>query len=127
MLGLVYYDEEGTLQAYADLVYGPVGAWVLPLIHPQTKEHVYDLLMQMLINLPDLNHRSIYITARSYQPWVENGLEHLPAAAGPEQVLLIRYLTLKQQVRTEYSFAGIENGKAETTLPLAPIKSRRDG
>jgi hypothetical protein len=57
MLGLVYYDDEGILQAYADLVYGPVGAWVLPLIHPKTKDDISDLLLQMVLNLPDLNHR----------------------------------------------------------------------
>ena len=127
MLGLVYYDDEGTLQAYADLVYGPVGAWVLPLIHPKTKEEISDVLLQMVLNLPDLNHRPVYIAARSYQPWVENALENLPMVPAPEQVILIRYLTIQQRVHAEYSFAGIENGKAETTLPLASAKSRREG
>jgi hypothetical protein len=127
MLGLVCYDEDGNLQAYADLVYGPVGAWVLPLIHPKTKEDISDLLLQMVLNLPDLNHRSVYIAARSYQPWVENALENLPVAPSPEQAILVRYLTIRQRVQAEYSFAGIENGKAETTLPLAQAKTRREG
>jgi hypothetical protein len=45
----------------------------------------------------------------------------------PEQAILVRYLTIHQRVHAEYSFAGIENGKAETTLPLAPAKSHREG
>lgn len=126
MLGLVYFDGKGDLQAYADLVYGPVGAWVLPVIHPQTKEDITDLLSQMLLALPDLNRRSIYITARSYQPWVEHALVDLSADPGPEQALLVSYIAHRQRVKAEFSFASIENGNREPTLPLAPIKHHQE-
>lgn len=125
-LGLVHYDEKGALQAYADLVYGPVGAWVLPLIHPQTEENITDLLVQLLLDLPDVYGRQVYVTARSYQPWVEHALENLSAKPGPEQALLVRYLALHQRVKAEFSFAPIENGNPEPTIPLAPIKNHQD-
>jgi hypothetical protein len=121
-LGLVYYDEKGTLQAYADLVYGPVGVWVLPIIHPQVKEDIPDLLAHMLLDLPELNGRPIYVASRSYQPWVEHALEDLSAEPGPVQALLVRYLALRQRAKLEFSFTPLENGSSEPTIPLAPIK-----
>jgi len=123
MLGLVHYDEKGILQAYADLVYGPAGVWVLPVVDPQTKQDTTDLLAQLLLDLPDVNGRPIYIAARSYQPWVEQALENLSLAAGPEQALLVRYIAMRQWVKAEFPFASIENGNPEPTVPLTSIKN----
>ncbi|MEA3326186.1 MAG: hypothetical protein U9R53_02625 [Chloroflexota bacterium] len=125
MLGLVYFNEHGALQAYADLVYGPVGVWVLPMIHPRSSENVSDLLAQMLLDLPERSSRPIFVAVRSYQPWVEQALENLNANPGPEQVLLVRYLALQQRVEPEFTFASIENSKHEPTIPLAPIKNQQ--
>jgi hypothetical protein len=122
MLGLVYYDEGGALQAYADLVYGPAGAWVLPFVHPQIKADISDLMLQLVCDLPDLNGRPVYIVARSYQPWLDQALANLSLPSGKEQALMVRYLALRQRVQAEYAFPSIENGKAEPTVPLAPIK-----
>jgi len=126
MLGLVAYDPKGALQAYADLAYGPVGVWVLPLIHPQTTIPIDVLLAQMLNSLPERNGRPVYVTARSYQPWVESGLEALGGEPGPEQGLMIHYLALRQRLEAEFSFAPVENGKPEPTVPYSPIQSHRD-
>jgi len=126
MLGLVYYDEKKHLQAYADLVYGPVGVWVLPIIHPQTKADMTELLACMLDALPDRNGRPVYVTARSYQPWVEQALLDLSVEAMPEQALLVRYLARRQRIRAEFPFAAVENGSREPTLPIAPIKNYQD-
>jgi hypothetical protein len=122
MLGLVHYDEQGNLGAFVDLVYGPVGVWVLPTIHPQITSNISDLIMTMLSDLPDLNGRPVYIIARSYQPWVEQGCANLSLETGTEQVLMVRYLALRQKVESEFSFSKIENSKTEPTAPLAPIK-----
>jgi hypothetical protein len=126
MLGLVYYDEKGDLQAYADLVYGPVGVWVLPIIHPQTKADMGELLNQMLLALPDLNGRPVFITSRSYQPWVEHTLHDLSSEALPEQALLVRYMARRERVKAEFSYPVVENGNREPTLPFAHIKNHRD-
>jgi hypothetical protein len=126
MLGLVHYDQKGNLQAYADLVYGPKGAWVLPIIHPQIKDNITDILAQMILALPGLNGRPVYITARSYQPWLEHALDDLELDPGPEQTLLVRYLTLRQRVKPELSYAALENGKPEPTIPILPLTQQRD-
>jgi hypothetical protein len=125
MLGLVFYDHQGSLQAYADLVYGPVGIWVLPLIHPQTKYSIDVMLSQMLLNLPEINGRRVYVTARSYQPWVESGLEAMGGEPGPEQGLMIHYMALRQRLEAELPFPLVENGKVEPTAPYSMIKNHR--
>ncbi len=125
-LGLVYYDESHTLQAYADLVVGHQGIWVLPVIHPQIQENIANLLHQMLLEMPLHNGRPIYIISRSYQPWVENSLQNLSADPGPEQALMVHYLVMRQRVEAKYHFETIENGNPEPTIPLAPIKNRPD-
>lgn len=125
MLGLVYVNEEGQLQAYADLVYGPAGAWVLPVVHPQVDVAVSDLLQAMLADLPEVNGRPIYVTARSYQPWVEEAMQQISAEAGPEQACMVRYLTLRQRAEAEFSFSAVENGKPEPTFPVTSIKTNQ--
>lgn len=125
MLGLVYDAGSGGKQAYADLVYGPVGVWVLPFINPQAVENTADLLAQLLNSLPDLAGRPVYITARSYQPWIESGLENLPGEKGPEQAVMVRYLAIRQRVYDEIPFASLENGKPEPTVPLASIRKHQ--
>lgn len=126
MLGLVYRDQKGSLQAYVDLVYGPVGAWALPLIHPQTEVSIDVLLSQMLNSLPELNGRPVYVNARSYQPWVESGLDAVGGAPGPEQGLMIHYLALRQRIGADFRFAPVENGKPEPTVPYSPIKNHNE-
>lgn len=125
-LGLVYYDPKGDLLAYADLVYGPCGIWVLPVIHPNTRVDTTDLLSHLLMALPNRNGRPVYVTSRSYQPWVEHALLDLSAEPGPEQALLVRYIALRQRAKAEFVFTPIENGNREPTLPLAPIKNHQD-
>ena len=126
MLGLVYYDQKGDLQAYADLVYGPAGVWVLPIVHQQTKIDITELLGQLLQALPERKGRPIYVTSRSYQPWVEHALLDLSVDAFPEQALLVRYMAHRQRVKAEFSFSAVENGNREPTLPLAPIENYQD-
>ena len=126
MVGMVYCDQNGDLKGYADLVYGPAGVWVLPFLYPQNEEHPRDLLCSLLHDLRDRNGRPVYLVARSYQPWLENALLDSPAKPGPEQALLVRNLALREWVKAEFSFAKMENGKPEPTIPLAPIKKHQD-
>jgi len=125
MLGMVYDDGSGEIQAFADLVYGPAGVWVLPFVNPQTVEDTSDLLANLLSALPDVAGRPVVVTARSYQPWIENALSSLPGEAGLEQTLMVRYLALRQRVTQDLPFAALENGKPEPMAPLAPIQKQQ--
>jgi hypothetical protein len=122
MLGLVFFDENGELQAFADLAYGPVGVWVLPFIHPQSSIDFKDLLIQLVIDLPDLGNRPVYVVARSYQPWIENVLEVLSDGRSEEQALMVKYLALRQRATESLAFQHLENGATEPGVPIAPIR-----
>ncbi len=122
MLGLVFFDEKEELQAFADLVYGPMGVWVLPFIHPQSTVEFKDLLIQLVADLPNLGSRPVYVVARSYQPWIENFLESLSVGESEEQALMVKYLALRQQVSVNLAFQHLENGTTEPGIPIAPIR-----
>ncbi len=124
MLGLVFYDSAGELQAFADLIYGPSGVWVLPFIHPQSSVDMAELLVQLVQDLPDLSGRPVYIVARSYQPWVENALEPLAGYRSPEQALVVKYLALRQPSRADLAFQRLQNGSTEPTFPVTPYAKR---
>ena len=121
MLGLVFYDEGGELQAFADLVYGPIGIWVLPFIHPQSTVEFSALLGRMIQDLPERNRRPVYVVARSYQPWVETALDFLDGERGLEEALLVKYLAYRQPVTADLAFGALENGAVNPHLPVAPI------
>jgi hypothetical protein len=125
-LGLVYQDQKGDLQAYADLVYGPAGIWVLPIVHPLIKVDPTDLLSEMLQALPDTYGRPVYVTARSYQPWLEHALCKLSSKRCFTQALLMRYMVRRQRVKAERAYPVVENGNREPTLPIAPIRNCQD-
>lgn len=124
-LGVVYYNDQGDLQGFADMVYGPAGVWVIPFINPQTTEDIPGLLRQLASDLPDLNGRPVYIAARSYQPWIDGALESSPVERGPEQALLVRYIAVRQPVSSNLAFTQLENGNAEPTYPVTPITGNR--
>jgi hypothetical protein len=124
-LGLVCYDEKGELQAFADLVYGPVGVWVLPFVHPQSPLEPTGMLQQLVLDLPDLNGRPVYLVSRSYQPWIDSALESSPAEQGSEQALLVRYIALRQRVTAGLTFSQLENGNAEPTYPVTSITGNK--
>ena len=123
MLGLVFYDDRGELQAFADLVYGPVGIWVLPFVHPQCPVDISGVLAQLVLDLPDRNRRPVYIAVRSYQPWVENALDMFSPEKGPEEALLVKYLAYRQPVRADLAFGALDAGGANPHLPVAPIQT----
>lgn len=123
MLGLVYYDRSGELQAFADLVCGPVGVWVMPFVHPQSGVDISELMVQMIADLPDLNGRPVYVAVRSYQPWIESALESLSEERSLEQVLMVKHLAIRQRVSVSMAFKALENGNTEPTFPVTPIKN----
>jgi hypothetical protein len=124
-LGMVCYDEKGELQAFADLVYGPVGVWVLPFVHPQSSSDTTGILLQLVLDLPDVGGRPVYLASRSYQPWIDSALETSPAERGSEQALLVRYIALRQRVTSTLTFSQVENGQAEPTYPVTPITGNK--
>ncbi|HEX9013603.1 MAG TPA: hypothetical protein VF813_08810 [Anaerolineaceae bacterium] len=93
--GLVYQPGSDLL-AYADLVYGPLGIWVQPFIHPSS-EDVMALLDRMVRAVPYRRSRPLYVCVRSYQSWFESSLEELGAARGERQALMVKHLAIAER------------------------------
>jgi hypothetical protein len=89
-LGLVAYDEKGSLLGYADLDSGPKGVWVQPVIDPNVSNP--QLLRALLAEIPEVFGRPIFLATRSYQPWTQNIAEQLGSSDVSSQTLLVRYL-----------------------------------
>lgn len=124
MLGLVYLDNQNSLKAYVDLVYGPKGIWALPIIHPDCADDP-QIICDMLAALPKPGKRQISICVRSYQPWLETMLEQLSAESSLEQELMVKYLALRQKVTARLDLAELKNGRVETGLPVAHIEQNQ--
>ncbi len=71
------------------------------------------ILLQLVLDLPDLNDRPVYLASRSYQPWIDSALESSPAEQGSEQALLVRYIALRQRAAAGLTFSQLENGNAD--------------
>ena len=123
MLGMVYYNAEGVLQAYADMVYGPRGIWILPIIHPTTADNS-EVLLGLLSGLPFPGKRPIYVCARSYQPWLEGVLGQMDAEVSPEQLLMVKHLVITQKVSYKLEVHSLESGHADTGLPVIHFEQK---
>ncbi|MBE9474454.1 MAG: hypothetical protein IMY85_06150, partial [Chloroflexi bacterium] len=121
MKGLVYYlDDE--LLAYAEIRYGQRGIWVRPYIHPDT-QNVTEYLEDLLHNLPNRHSRSVYLSVRSYQSWLENSLEDLQAEAGPLQAVMVKHLAVGKKVSNSFTLPALEGGQQEITTPFMRSES----
>ena len=117
--GLVYY--RGTeLQAYIDLRYGSRGIWAQPFVHPDA-ESVIDNLLCLLQDLPYRGSRPVYVCVRSYQSWLESGIQSIGGQPAPRQAVMVRHLAITQRVSQTLARPAM-NGKAEPTVPVARYK-----
>lgn len=117
--------QKGEAAAYADVDFGPRGIYIKPLFHPDAVD--VDCLIQALAGtLPNQSGRPVYMAVRSYQSWLENGLQELGAEAAPRQALLVKHLIARQRspVR-ERSLRALEQRRAEPSAPMARIEPTR--
>jgi hypothetical protein len=111
--GLVYY-QGGEIMAYIESVFGPVGIFLLPLIHPSV-EDVAPLIKGLEKHLFPLLMRPVFLAVRSYQAWLETALEDLEWKAAPRQALMVKHLTKTQTLAMPVRQAVMEHSPA----PLA--------
>lgn len=94
--GMVYRQGDEIL-AYVDGIYGPAGVYLQPLFHPAV-DNAADLLRCLPGSIPFLMGRTVYLSMRSYQAWLETALHTLKMSAAPRQVLLVKHLAAAQRV-----------------------------
>lgn len=121
--GLVLYNTENTLLGYADLLDGPKGTWVLPVLYPQWADDPA-LLLSLQVALPNKGKRAVHYCVRSYQPWLEDTLTRMGASASQEYVLMVKYMALRQKAGDLLESRVLENGRKETSVPVARIRPK---
>jgi hypothetical protein len=117
--GLVY-QPGAELLAYADLVYGPLGIWVQPFVHPSSEE-VMALMAQMIGGIPYRRHKPAYVCVRSYQSWFESSLEELGGEAGPRQALMVKHLAITARQTQALRIPALQNHRAEQATPVVNV------
>ncbi len=120
-LSCVQNDE---VVAYSDVEFGPQGIFLKPIFHPDAVD--VDCLIKALARvLPNQSNRPVYLAVRSYQSWLEHGLQKIGAESSPRQALLVKHLIARQRSPIlERSLQALETRRAETSTPLARVESR---
>ncbi|MEW6715971.1 MAG: hypothetical protein AB1345_00480 [Chloroflexota bacterium] len=115
--------KDNELLAYVNLRYGPRGILAQPYIHPEA-----DLECSHLSNLfstiPNPLNRPVYISARSYQAWLDPMLEDINAEPGPLQAVIVKRLAATIPVRQPISLPSLEDGRPEISTPITHISNK---
>jgi hypothetical protein len=116
-------QQNDEVTAYCDVEFGMNGIYLKPIFHPDAMD--VDCLIRALTTvLPNQSGRPIYMAVRSYQSWLENGLEQIGAEAAPRQALLVKHLIAR--VRSpilERSLQALERRRAEPSSPMARVET----
>jgi hypothetical protein len=114
--------QEGDIQAYMSLEYGPTGIWAQPLIHPDAA-CLPEWMTAMLTSIPNRRNRPVYVCVRSYQAWLESMLEELGASAGERQAVMVRHLAVRKFAEEALPAKQAETAWAnKPATPVARIK-----
>ncbi len=116
-------QQNDEVTAYSDIEFGLQGIYLKPIFHPDAVD--VDCLIQALTTvIPNQSGRPIYMAVRSYQSWLENGLQQIGAEASPRQALLVKHLIAR--VRSpilERSRQALEQRRVEPSSPMARIET----
>ncbi len=110
--------QEGEVRAYVDLTYGPRGVVVQPFFHPEV-ENLGKNLKDMLGGIPNRRARPVFLRIRSYQGWLEAGLEELGAEPGPRQAVMVKRLAVSVKKPVLVPLPAIKGTTANPTMPIA--------
>lgn len=115
--GLVFHQDE-ELAAYVEVIGGPNGVYLRPLIHPDVEE-TPALLASLIARMRPTAKRPVYVAVRSYEAWLEPLLEDLGASVGPRQALLVRHLAETQRAMQALPRLNVLEKRAEPGAPIA--------
>ncbi len=111
------YRQDGDILAYADVLYGPQGIYLQPVVHPAV-ENLDAVLGDLFARQPSLPQRPLYVAARSYQAWLEPSLRRLQGAPSPRYAMLVKHLAVAQRAVMLARQPVRELYNPEATVPL---------
>jgi hypothetical protein len=119
-LGLVAFQPDGRLAAFADLEYGPKGVWVQVITSPDVQ--AASLLQTLYASIPELYGRPAYLSVRSYLPWLDATLEALGMTRAESQMLLVKNMVLRKALDRNAVKQVFEKNNLEGSLPITRVK-----
>lgn len=119
-LGLVAYQPDGGLAAYADLEYGPKGIWVEVITSPEVRSA--GLLQSLPTAIPELAGRPVYLCVRSYQAWLDAVMHEVGFARSEAQILLVKHLVLRKSLERLAVKQIFDSSTMEGSLPITQTK-----
>lgn len=115
--GYVHY-QNGELLAYVDVISGPKGIFLTPIVHPSL--HQTETLFANLFRMINGNNgRPYYLAIRDYQSWLNSTAEMLGGQPGNRRIMLVRHLINKQRVSVPSAIRKVL--EAHGTEPTSPI------
>ncbi len=123
-LGMVLLGTDQKLLGYADLVPGPRGIWVQPVIRADLA-NMGEALLSLAAALPANPRRTLVFCVRSYQPWVAQAFAGLDAQASDEYALLVKYMAIKTKAQNLLERHQMERQRGENGMPVTRIEKRQ--
>jgi hypothetical protein len=115
-LGLILQDEKGKCLGFVDYDEGPTGIWLQPFLVPELNGA--DVICDMLSALHVFRMGPVYLSARSYQPWVDALAQSMGAELVSEQNLLVKYLAKPVLAEEALRNFRLEKGSVGSSFPL---------
>ncbi len=115
-LGMILQDDKGRCLGYVDYDEGPKGIWLQPFLLPELNDA--DVIRDMISALHVLWKGPVYLSARSYQPWVDALAQSGSAELVSEQNLLVKYLAAHVPEAEALKNFRLEKGRVESSFPL---------
>lgn len=115
-LGLILQDENDRCLGFVDYDEGPKGIWLQPFLLPELNDAV--VIHDMFSALHILRNGPVFVSARSYQPWVEALAQSSGAEFISEQNLLVKYLAAPVPAAESLKNFRLEKGRIESSFPL---------
>ena len=115
--GYVHYMD-GELLAFVEVISGPKGVFLTPVIHPNLREPEH-LLANLLRGINSFNGRALFLSIRDYQSYLNSTAESLGGEPGNLKILLVRHLINKQRVSVPTTIRKVL--EAHGTEPTSPM------
>jgi len=115
--GFVHYVESELL-AFVEVISGPKGIYLTPVVHPNLREPE-NLLSSLLSHINSSNGRPIYLAVREYQSWLNSAAESLGGKTGNKRIMLVRHLVNKQRVSVPATIRKVL--EVHGTKPTTPV------
>jgi len=117
--GMICWDE-GEIVGFAETRFGPRGILVDIILEPE-RDELDQCLSTLFAQLPYRNTRTVYFRVRSYQEKIASALERAGALPGPNQVAVVKRLTVHYNAKQTFRVQGFEK-QPDITTPISNTK-----